>query len=92
MRICFAFWNVELLPSLPFFFVPIVVMRQELLDTTMSHLEAFALEGLRTLMVGSKEMTDEDYEEWEEVKKNCDISEIQKVLEIREIDILCYDL
>lgn len=34
----------------------------------MTHLEAFALEGLRTLMVGSKEMSEEDYEEWEEVR------------------------
>ncbi|CAN0038698.1 unnamed protein product [Pylaiella littoralis] len=39
---------------------------KKLLDTTMDHLEGFALEGLRTLMVGSKEFSEEDFEEWDE--------------------------
>ena len=59
-----------------FVFVTMVVLPQELLDTTMAHLEAFALEGLRTLMVGSKEMTEEDFEEWEEVKNATILIEI----------------
>jgi len=41
--------------------------RQEFLDTTLEHLEGFALEGLRTLMVATKEFAEEDFERWDEV-------------------------
>lgn len=34
----------------------------------MDHLESFALEGLRTLMVGKKEMSNEEYDKWDEVR------------------------
>lgn len=40
---------------------------QDLLDTTMEQLEEFALEGLRTLMLGTKEMPEEEFAEWDEV-------------------------
>lgn len=33
----------------------------------MDHLEGFALEGLRTLMVGVKDFSDEEFEAWDEV-------------------------
>ncbi|CAN0191506.1 unnamed protein product, partial [Ectocarpus fasciculatus] len=39
---------------------------KELLDTTMDQLEGFALEGLRTLMVGVKDFSEEDFEAWDE--------------------------
>ena len=40
---------------------------QELLTTTMAQLEGFALEGLRTLMLGCKDMSEEEYARWDEV-------------------------
>lgn len=51
----------------------------------MTHLEAFALEGLRTLMVGSKEMTENDFEEWEEVKNATIFQEVAYFLMTQEI-------
>ncbi len=48
--------------------MPSIPPYQELLDTTLEHLEGFALEGLRTLMVGSKEFAEEEFERWDEVR------------------------
>ncbi|CAM9636300.1 unnamed protein product [Ascophyllum nodosum] len=39
---------------------------EELLTTTMAQLEGFALEGLRTLMLGCKDMSEEEYARWDE--------------------------
>ncbi|CAM9848167.1 unnamed protein product, partial [Ectocarpus sp. 13 AM-2016] len=39
---------------------------KEMLDTTMEHLEGFALEGLRTLMVGVKDFPEDDFDAWDE--------------------------
>ncbi|CAM9989729.1 unnamed protein product, partial [Ectocarpus sp. 4 AP-2014] len=39
---------------------------KEMLDTTMEHLEGFALEGLRTLMVGVKNFPEDDFDAWDE--------------------------
>ena len=43
---------------------------QDLLENTLTQLEGFALEGLRTLMVGSKVMPEDEYARWDQVCSN----------------------
>jgi len=41
--------------------------QQELRKTTAEHLEMFAREGLRTLCIAEKELSDEDYSKWRKI-------------------------
>lgn len=45
----------------------LLLLLQELLTSTMNQLEEFALEGLRTLMVGTRDMSDDEFATWDEV-------------------------
>lgn len=61
---------------------------QDLLEHTLSQLEGFALEGLRTLMVGSKVMPEDEYARWDQVCSNRGMDGM--VLEWNEMEWLGY--
>lgn len=47
--------------------LPRLAAKQTTLDVTLSHLEAYAAEGLRTLCIASRELSPEEYERWARV-------------------------
>ncbi|XP_060531020.1 probable phospholipid-transporting ATPase IA isoform X2 [Cylas formicarius] len=55
----------------------------ELKDTLLQHLEAFATEGLRTLCCGRVELSQSDYEEWKTVYNtaSCSLQNRQEMVE-----------
>lgn len=53
---------------------------------TLGHLEEFALEGLRTLMVGIKDMSDEEFAQWDEVGRG---TTVQRLFGSLHVSCLC---
>lgn len=68
---------------------------QPFLQTTEQHLEEFATQGLRTLLVAYKEITEQEYIEWAEkytaaqlhVNKKTEIAKVCELLEV-EFDLV----
>ncbi len=54
--------------------IPLLKKGQKNLDATIRNLELYAKEGLRTLIVAEKEITDDFYQQWNQIYKNASMS------------------
>ena len=54
--------------------IPLLKKGQKTLDATIRNLELYAKEGLRTLIVAEKEITDDFYQQWNQIYKNASMS------------------
>jgi phospholipid-transporting ATPase len=65
----------------------------EFIDVTTKHLEEFAVEGLRTLCIATRVITDQEYAEWSEIYNKASLSldnradELDKAAELIEKDL-----